>query len=472
MKSTEPLRPSEHQRYLLQEFERKRKAREIAVPTDDTKVKSLLRQLGHPICIFGELAPDRRERLRDVLSRLEETQLKDILAADKTTPSVTEHDEEIKEEFYTEGNEELKEARKYIASFSLQKAKERLQRQKQQQLEQIPSQLMGRKRELFSKLKGLQNFNSQIGADRPLASCSFSPNSQLLVTGSWGGECKLWSIPDCRALVHYQGATERIGNIVFHPYATLSQDPSVLNLASCDSSGLVHLWSLSYENPLGSLEGHMARISRCAFHPSGKFLGTASYDTTWRLWDLETRHELLLQEGHSQEVYTIGFHRDGSLVATGGLDAIGRIWDLRTGRGIMVLEGHAKDILAVDFSGNGFHVATGSEDGTVRVWDLRKRRSLSIIPAHTSLVQHVRFQPSESSDYLVTCSFDRTIKLFSALDWRPLKTLAGHEKQVTCVDVARDGTFLVSSSLDRTFKLWSHKDHQVLLDSAMQIDRL
>ena len=85
------------------------------------------------------------------------------------------------------------------------------------------------------------------------------------------------------------------------------------------------------DTPIGTLDGHDMRVARLAFHPSGRFVGTASFDTTWRLWDVETRQELLLQEGlylfdvtflnriclgHSREVFTIGFQGDGALAAT------------------------------------------------------------------------------------------------------------------------------------------------------------
>jgi U4/U6 small nuclear ribonucleoprotein PRP4 len=70
------------------------------------------------------------------------------------------------------------------------------------------------------------------------------------------------------------------------------------------------------DTPIGTLDGHDMRVARLAFHPSGRFVGTASFDTTWRFWDVETRQELLLQEGHSREVFSIGFQIDGALVAT------------------------------------------------------------------------------------------------------------------------------------------------------------
>lgn len=39
---------------LLDELERKKKARSLAVPTDDNRVKARLREIGEPITLFGE----------------------------------------------------------------------------------------------------------------------------------------------------------------------------------------------------------------------------------------------------------------------------------------------------------------------------------------------------------------------------------------------------------------------------------
>jgi U4/U6 small nuclear ribonucleoprotein PRP4 len=68
---------------------------------------------------------------------------------------------------------------------------------------------------------------------------------------------------------------------------------------------------------LATLSGHFGRVCRTAFHPSGTYVGSASYDGTWRLWDVEKQTELLLQEGHSKEVFALAFQDDGALVASG-----------------------------------------------------------------------------------------------------------------------------------------------------------
>ena len=41
---------------LIDELERKKKARQLAVPTDDLRVRARLREIGEPITLFGERA--------------------------------------------------------------------------------------------------------------------------------------------------------------------------------------------------------------------------------------------------------------------------------------------------------------------------------------------------------------------------------------------------------------------------------
>jgi hypothetical protein len=70
------------------------------------------------------------------------------------------------------------------------------------------------------------------------------------------------------------------------------------------------------ETPIAVMKGHQDRICRVAFHPSGNYVASASFDTTWRLWDINTSKEILLQEGHSREVYAVEFQDDGALAAS------------------------------------------------------------------------------------------------------------------------------------------------------------
>lgn len=499
------------QQAILDEFERKKKARNIAVPTDDKKVRLRLRELGEPITLFGEGPAERRDRLREHLSRLSGEEVEMEKEKEEEEEKEKEKEEkETAEEFYTIGTKNLLDARRYIALYSLKRAQDRLTEQRNQLNIPIPQRKKLR-HDLYSDLKKYTIISSQIGEDRPLPYITISPNSQYICTASWSGLLKLFKIPTCENCFTFKGHKERLSGLAWHPQSTLSMSRSSVNLASCSVDGAVHLWSLDSEIPLAKLEGHTARVARVAFHPSGKFLGTTSFDGSWRLFDIDTTEELLLQEGHSREVYSIGFQCDGSLVATGGLDSIGRVWDLRSGRSIMILLGHVNDILSIDWSPNGYQVATGSKDNSIKIWDIRQGKTLTTIPAHTNLVSQVRYWNANLEDsnidkvndiydtaeardvemtdanveaqrkkleiaevylsdeernrkkyltgsYLVSSSYDNTIKIWSEGDYKLLRTLPGHENKIMCVDVSQDGKYIVSSSYDRTFKLWGSED--------------
>eukprot|EP00053_Salpingoeca_punica_P023487 m.10331 g.10331 ORF g.10331 m.10331 type:complete len:514 (-) comp5183_c0_seq2:176-1717(-) len=436
---------------LLAEFERRRKMRDIAVPTDDEAVKLRLRELGHPTCLFGEGPADRRDRLKQVYAEGGSALLKTLEAgqADKTE---VKEEKEVAELWYHEGPPELKTAREWIANYSLPKARQRLAAAREYYTR--PDQERTVERQAISnKLRKYTNYGSQVGDTRPLSFCEFSPDSSMLATASWSGLCKIWSVPDCKQLRNLRGHNERVCNISWHPGSCSTQARSALNLVSGSADGKVRYWSLESDTPIGQIPDLESRVGRVRFHPSGRFLGISCFDNSWRLWDIEAASELLFQEGHSREVYGISFHPDGSLVATSSLDATGRVWDLRTGKCILPLQGHVKDVHAIEFAPNGHHVVTGSEDSSIKLWDLRNRRCEYTLPAHTSLISGIKYQPSRG-DFMVSASYDNSVKIWTAPGCIPLKTLTGHEGKVMSVDISHDDKYIATSSYDRTFKLW------------------
>ncbi|XP_015789553.1 U4/U6 small nuclear ribonucleoprotein Prp4 [Tetranychus urticae] len=441
---------SASRRLVLEEFERRKKGRQIPVSVDDAEVKSQLRQLNQPICIFGEGPADRRERLRQLLTRLGE----DAIKKTKDEEKVDEKERDPNTTWYHEGPNSLKAARIWLAEYSIVRARERLERARK--TKSMPETTRNNlNQELYKKLHTFEIECSQVGDARPLSFCRFSPDSMMIATASWSGQCKLWSRVSLDLRKTFRGHNGRACSIVFHPKATISQSPTALNLASSGIDGSVCLWSMENEFSLRNLDGHQPhRVSRVSFHPSGRFLGTCCDDRSWRLWDLEVNEEILFQEGHSKGVYDIDFHPDGSLAATGGLDAFGRVWDLRTGRCIMFMEGHLKGITSVSISPNGYQVITGSMDNTVKIWNLRQRRCEYTIAAHNNIVSGVQFEKDQGR-FIVSSSYDNSIKVWAHPNWTRIAELNGHDNKVMGIDIAADNHSILSCSFDRTFKLWS-----------------
>ncbi|RAK74110.1 putative pre-mRNA splicing factor [Aspergillus fijiensis CBS 313.89] len=480
--------PAERASAILSQFERKRRAAAMAVPTDDTRVRARLRELGEPITLFGEGPADRRDRLRELLTDLAEKQDAAAAAAEgdvemrEGTTEVDEDEEEEaeqQEEFYTEGSEELLMARKEIARFSLPRAKARVARLREESTIPLRTHIKHRKA-IKEKLHQFDLYGSQIAGDRPVSICRFSPDGQMIATGNWGGGIKLLTVPNLEEKWSVKGHADRVGGLSWFPGATSTASESTVNLVSGGGEGNVCLWSLAKEQPLATLSGHSGRVCRTEFHPSGRYVASASYDTTWRLWDVETTAELLLQEGHSREVYAVAFNNDGSLMASGGLDSIGRIWDLRTGRTVMILEGHIREIYGLDWGVDGYRVLSGSGDGWVKCWDLRQVRNTGGIGAHKSVVSDLRWykgaeatsilpsegrmevdgetsgpvQPKKSGTFFVSSGFDKNVNIFSADDWSLVKSLSGHSGNVLSTDISADAQWIASCGHDRTVKLW------------------
>lgn len=471
---------------ILNQFQRKRRAAAIAVPTDDGRVRARLREMGEPITLFGEGPGDRRDRLREFLTV--QAELEDGSEGDVQMGEVTDNMQqgEQEEEFYTEGLAELLSARKAIARYSLPRAKDRVVSQKFESAIPLRTHIKHRKA-LKDRLQNFDLFGTQIAGERPVSLVRFSPNGEIIAAGNWGGGVKLLDVPNLDAKKTLRGHTDRVGGISWYPSATLPDStvsPTSVNLATSGGEGKIHLWSLENDTPLSTLDGHTDRVARIEFHPSGQYLASASSDTTWRLWDVATTTELLLQEGHSREVYALSFNTDGSLLASAGLDSIGRIWDLRTGRTVMILDGHIRAIHGLDWGTDGHRVLSGSADGWIKCWDVRSVKCTNSFGAHRSVVSDLRWfkgtdgpmdegnafmaaqkdlrpdqmKPKKAGTFFVSSGFDKDVNIFSADDWAKVKSLSGHSGNVLGCDVSRDGKWIASCGHDRTVKLWGMDD--------------
>lgn len=171
--------------------------------------------------------------------------------------------------------------------------------------------------ELQKKIQSLSLECSQVGDTRPISNCAFNWDSSLLLTSSWSGMCKLWSVPDCELVQTLRGHACYVGGVAMRA-GVPTDEKNVVSMATGGSDGTVKLWGFGNEDALADIAGHVPhRVSRLAFHPSGRFLGTACYDSSWRLWDLEQKQEVLHQEGHAKAVHCISFQSDGSVACTG-----------------------------------------------------------------------------------------------------------------------------------------------------------
>jgi U4/U6 small nuclear ribonucleoprotein PRP4 len=441
-------RAKQKQRGLLELYEKTRLRTNVslAVPTIDADVKAKLRSLGEPICLFGEDAFDRRERLKILIGT----------NGDKSKKNEESKEDKKQEEvgqastFYTIGSASLLQARRQIAESSKLHATQRLELER----ESLSSQSSSHISDYWDSMEVVST--SQVGDTRPLTAIALCPFTPAVAVAGWSGDINVFHTDSSVNLISsLKGHEDRCSAL-----AWMGHNESPVHLASGGADKTIRLWSLSGETSHSVIEGHEMRVNKIAVHPHlNHFIFSTSEDETWRLWDIEKHEELLLQEGHIGSVYGLAVHPDGSLVATGDTGGIIRIWDIRSGKAILDFpKEHVDQVVGLDFAQNGFSLASCSGDNSVRIFDLRKKENVDILTAHTKLVSSVKFG-GQRGDTLMTAGYDCVARVWRTSDFKIVKNLPLHETRIMAADMSKDGLFIATACYDRTFKLWSNPAH-------------
>ncbi|KAL8725376.1 MAG: hypothetical protein Q9166_007392 [cf. Caloplaca sp. 2 TL-2023] len=123
------------------------------------------------------------------------------------------------------------------------------------------------------------------------------------------------------------------------------------------------------------------------------------------------------EEAHRECVYTIQYY--GNYLVSGSRDKTLRKWNLETQRLIgKPLVGHNASVLCLQFdnSENEDMIVSGSSDTDVILWEFSTGKMIKkIARAHDESVLNLKFD----SRFLVTCSKDKTIKIWNRHELRP-----------------------------------------------------
>jgi WD40 repeat protein/energy-coupling factor transporter ATP-binding protein EcfA2 len=285
-----------------------------------------------------------------------------------------------------------------------------------------------------------------------LLGVAFSPDGKTLASGSDDNTIILWDVATHQRLSTLKGHTDSVWNVAFSPDGT--------TLASGSADQTIILWDVTTHQPLAApLTGHQGPVESVAFSPTdGKTLASGSADHTIILWDVATRQPLAEPlTGHTDRVTSVVFSpMDGKTLASGSADQTIILWDVTTRKPLgPPLTGHADRVTYMAFSSDGKTLASGSADKTIILWDVTTRKPLGLpLTGHRGPVESVVFSPDGKT--LTSSSADNTIILWDVTTHQPLALpLDGHTRRVGSVALSPDGTTLASGSDDNTIILWN-----------------
>ncbi|XP_035459427.1 F-box/WD repeat-containing protein 7 isoform X3 [Spodoptera frugiperda] len=114
----------------------------------------------------------------------------------------------------------------------------------------------------------------------------------------------------------------------------------------------------------------------------------------------------------------------------------------------IIMRGHDDHVITcLQFYGN--RILSGSDDTTLKVWSAVTGKCLRTLVGHSGGV----WSSQMVNDLVISGSTDRTLRIWNAKTGHCLKVLAGHTSTVRCMHLHQNR--VVSGSRDATLRLWS-----------------
>ncbi|TGZ83286.1 WD40 repeat-like protein [Ascodesmis nigricans] len=165
-------------------------------------------------------------------------------------------------------------------------------------------------------------------------------------------------------------------------------------------------------------------------------------------------------------LHTVQFSDDATLAACGFAESYVRVFSLKgtplesiipsenepTIPKSRRLIGHSGPVYGTSFSPDAKYLLSCSEDKSARLWSLNTYTALVVYKGHDAPIWDVEFGPF--GHYFATASHEHTARLWSCDHIYPLRIFAGHLSDVDTLAWHPNSAYLFTGSSDKTARMW------------------
>jgi WD40 repeat protein len=242
--------------------------------------------------------------------------------------------------------------------------------------------------------------------------------------------------------------------------------------ASVDKTARV--WDSDTGAELMRFVGHEDSLNVATFSEDGSRLLTASDDKTIRQWRVSSGEQEYLLFKHSRgAVYAAYCAQDKRVLGVDQKHGSVLLWDLASERLIVYIEAHGPQSLSLTEDKLAF--ATGGRDGLIRVWNAESGDEIKTLKCSEGGLGVVRISPNGQRILAASARFevkgDYDILILSSGNGKELCRLIGHSASVVAAEFSDDGDRVVTCSHDRSLRLWDALSGQQIANLGLLVEK-
>ncbi|EJF64795.1 WD40 repeat-like protein [Dichomitus squalens LYAD-421 SS1] len=307
--------------------------------------------------------------------------------------------------------------------------------------------------------------SSRPGHDAVVTALVASKDGQWVATASHDSTIILWDGHFAHISREWIAHDGHVNDLAFSPDSRY--------VASAGADGKVGIWHVTGQpRRVTTLEGHpqAPSVITCAWSPNGATIASRYYDGVVCIFDGRSFEQLLLLDqlrNDSPLGRRLRYSPDSRWLLVDGNEDCG-MWDVTSGayKALDVKAGN-QDIdyvgWAASFDSTGVRVAIGYYSGAFRIFDVATAKELLFWRAYADgigITSGVSFSPDNR--LVLSCSVDKTVKIWDAQTGAMLQSLQGHEGTGFQTCFSPCGRYVASGSWDGTVRLWRTSDGSCL----------